>query len=590
MSDVITLSDHLLVLPGAVHTGVLRVGAKAVLFDCCDTVTPARLAALGITRVERICVTGPRRAHMAGAEAFPDAALTVAGEAAALCSDPMAYWNDWPRRWVGTSPQFGWTFQPVNEVPVTPLPVAQTVADGDEIVWEGFRIRVLALEPLLGSRAYLVEADGRRVLFSGDYLHGAGQFWELYPFQVTYGDSHGIGTRALDASLTRLAETDADTLVPAHGAPFGDVRGAVAATLQALTAVRETYKPAPTSPEQIVDPPPFVVRIPKSTGFAIVADDGTALLADLGDDCAVWELAAMRQQGVFKDIDAVYVSHFHGDHHWAMNHLYFYHPGVQVLADARQAEILQHPHRFASRCLTSRPIPVHRALADGESWAWKEFTLTSYHAPSHTYYAGALLVEGHGMRLLFCGDACGHGLYMGDYCAYNRLMVGDGVGCMRMLDVVEATQPDLLFSGHSDRPARWTAEQLAFQRGQYRRRAEHFAALIARPHPNFALDPEWATAYPYEQEAPAGARIRVDVVCTNYGPAAATMESALLLPVGWTGDTAPPVTIPAGAEGRAVHWCTLPADAAPGLHVLPIRLTWDGQYLGQFRQALVRVW
>jgi hypothetical protein len=57
----------LTVLSGAVNTVLIRDGAQGMLIDCCDTVTPERLRACGVTRVEAILLTQPRRTHLAGA-------------------------------------------------------------------------------------------------------------------------------------------------------------------------------------------------------------------------------------------------------------------------------------------------------------------------------------------------------------------------------------------------------------------------------------------------------------------------------------------------------------------------------------------
>ena len=51
------LLPGLFVYRGAVNTGILKWGERAVLIDCDDTLTPARLEELGIRAVERIYCT-----------------------------------------------------------------------------------------------------------------------------------------------------------------------------------------------------------------------------------------------------------------------------------------------------------------------------------------------------------------------------------------------------------------------------------------------------------------------------------------------------------------------------------------------------
>jgi len=64
------LKPDLFIYYGAVNTGILRWGSHAILIDCDDTLTPARLAELGIDTVERIYCTQHRQPNTAGIPAF----------------------------------------------------------------------------------------------------------------------------------------------------------------------------------------------------------------------------------------------------------------------------------------------------------------------------------------------------------------------------------------------------------------------------------------------------------------------------------------------------------------------------------------
>ena len=76
-----------------------------------------------------------------------------------------------------------------------------------------------------------------------------------------------------------------------------------------------------------------------------------------------------------------------------------------------------------------------------------------------------------------------------------------------------------------------------------------------------------------------------------------------VLPEGWTWNPECSVTeiiVPARTDGWVDPFDSNPdrfaririaiaANAAPQIYVIPFRITWDGRYLGQFRDALVRV-
>lgn len=586
-TDTTVLSPHLLLLHGAVTTGVLRVGERALLFDCCDTVTPARLAMEGIRHVDVICSTQPRRPHCAGSAAFLAAGTTlVAADAArTLYEDPAAYWGHWGHRWEVMS------FQPIPQAPVTPLPVARGVVDGDVITWEGFQIHVLALEPMAGSLAYVVEVDGQRVCFCGDYLAGLGRMWELFPFQRTYGDTCGLldEPNPLLQSLQILHECGADVCVPSHGEVLRYPAAAIALTQARVDALRASYQETMTGDQAMeVELPDHVFRVPDSTSFLVKADNGEGPLIDCGDDRVVWNLLAARAEGVFSSISAVYLSHYHCDHVWGVGHLCFYYPDCTVLADTHLVDVLRHPQRYQLPCLPHRRTPVTRPLQDGECWQWHEYTLTNYHFPGQTLYHDALLVEGHGQRLLFTGDSLGMGMWLVDYCAYNRNFIGEGVGYARCLQVLRDVQPDLLFEAHQT-AFRWTPEQLETRTQALTQRATLLAVLLARDDPNFGLDPSWVRAYPYEQETRPGLPVRLDTVFTNHAGHPGHGQSAPVLPDGWTCTEASDATIAPKEEGAACCLIHIPANTPSGRYILPLRITWNGRYLGQVAEGIVEV-
>lgn len=113
---------------------------------------------------------------------------------------------------------------------------------------------------------------------------------------------------------------------------------------------------------------------------------------------------------------------------WGVGHLLFHFPDCTVIVDEHLVDILQNPRRYRLPCVSHRLCPVTRGVPDGYSWQWNEFRLTSHFFPGQTLYHDALLVEGRGKRLLFTGDSFGPGLWMADYCAQNRNLLGEDEG------------------------------------------------------------------------------------------------------------------------------------------------------------------
>ncbi len=615
------LASNLFVLGGAVNTGVLVAGRQALLFDCCDTVSPARLAELGVDTVAAILCTQHRRPNVAGAYPFlaGGARLIAPAGERHLCEDPAAYWNDWRNRW------HIYHHQPGLQVPARPLPVARAVGEGDVVEWEGFAIHVLDTPgATTGSVSYLVEAGGQRIVFSGDVVYGPGQVWDLYSLQKGFGcigDYHGFlgQRRALSASLQKLASCGADLLVPSHGAPVHGVAAATELAAQRLEAVWRNYTaisalnhyfpdllaetrsdPRRMAPARTVEPPPFVRRV-AYTSLAVISETGAALLVDCGHDAVIDTLQQWRQEGLITGVEACWVTHYHDDHVDALHRLAQAF-GCPILADQHMAEIVEHPLRFFLPCIAPAGAPVARATREGESWPWHEFQLTFCHFPGQTYYHGGLLVDGHGCKVFFCGDS-GAPTGLDDYCCGNRTFLGAGLGFRRCIDIWRQCRPDYILNEHQDLAFAFTPEELDAMEAMLAERERLLAALLPWPDPNFGLDEGWVRTYPYEQEAWPGGAAAVEVQFTNHGPRPAEAAVEPVLPAGWLWDrerSVARVQVPARTggstasccprpDGAARVWVLLPKDARAGRYVLPFRVTWGGRYLGQVRHAIVAV-
>lgn len=609
------------VLDGAVNSVVFVRDGAALLIDCSGEVTPERLKTLGAERVELICLTQHRRPNAMGAHRFVEeqgTPVVVSDRDRPLFENTDAYWNDWRNRW------HLYHTQPGPQVLPRPLKVARTVKDGDTVEWRGLTLHVLETPGATeGAVSYWVDVEGKRLAFIGDVMCGPGRILDLYSLQKGFrnvGDYHGfLGMReALIGSLHKLSAAAPDLAVPSHGKAFGDVPGAAASLEERLDALYRNYvsisalnhyapaqfedlkdDPARLSPAETLEPPAWVRRV-AFTSFAVVSDSGDALLIDCGHDSVLEKLEEWKKDGTVKSVEDCWVTHYHDDHVDSLHRLAT--QRCPIVADARLAEILEHPNRYCLPCLAPTPVPVTRKTADGESWQWREFTLTAFHFPGQTLYHGGLLVEGHGAKVFFAGDS-GAPTGLDDYCPGNRTFLGPGRGSRRCLDIWRVTQPDFIFNEHQDRPFRFTPEQLDRMEQVLAEREERIEALTPWEEADFALDEHWVRAYPYEQECAAGDTITVQVHVTNHGHTSSSVAVRPDLPARWewlreSGTTSldmPPRTDgwvgPGSTHPDAVLSVVMriPPDAHPGLYVIPLSVDYREWKLDGFRHALVRV-
>jgi len=150
-------------------------------------------------------------------------------------------------------------------------------------------------------------------------------------------------------------------------------------------------------------------------------------------------------------------------------------------------------------------------------------------------------------------------------------------------------EPELILTGHTG--ALRVDRRMLDDFHTWARQLEGvFTRLVAVPaEVNFALDPNFATLYPYRSARRPGERFDLELRVTNHGMRAAGTRAVLALPPGWAADPGEAsAEIGAGATGVLRFAVSVPADAA-GRAVLCADLTLGDRRFGQVTEALVDV-
>ena len=617
-SPSVRISEHVFVLPGAVNTGVLISEGYALLLDCCDTVTPERLSEMGAHTVEMILCTQHRRPNVAGAYAYVSAGaqLVVPKDEKHLFDAVETYWEAPVNRW------HLYHHQPGPQVLPRSIDVSRSVSEGDVVEWRGFRIAVLDTPGATdGSVSYVLAADDASVCFCGDALCGPGKIPDLYSLQKgTEGllDYHGfIGNRAkLVPSLRKLSDCSAGILVPSQGEPIRDPLAAVSLVIDRLDALWRNYAaisslryyfpafmpavqddPERMSPAKTMDLPDFVRRV-AVTSFAVVSEDGSALVTDCMGE-ALHTIRTWLEEGVIKTVEACWVTHYHDDHVDQLADL-VEECGCEIVADQHVAQIIEKPSAYFLPCISPNSVHVDRTTRDRESWKWHEFELTAFHLPGQTFYHGGLLVERGDCKVLFAGDS-GSPTGIDDHCCGNRNFLGKGKGFRKWIDLLRDYRPDFILNSHQDRPFWYTDDQLDHMEMILEKREDIFRDILPWEHHDFGADENWVRAYPFEQCVEPGSACRIDLEFTNHGSEEACAGVEPVLPEGWTwGAKSAELRVPPETSGTRQVECenpdgavsfviAVPEGVASGRYVVPFRVTWRDRYLGQFRHAVIVV-
>ena len=611
-SDTVELSDNLHVYRGPINVGILRSGDTALLFDCGDGTVAESLPDLGINKVDRILFTHHHRDQACGARGFvaKGTKLVVPEAEQAWFDDVETYWNDPKSRWDI------YNFHPHRLMLTESVPVAATVKPGDQIQWHGVRITVLDTPGHTDdSVSYLVEVDGRKTVFCGDAIYDVGQIWELYSLQKGYqrgsrriSDYHGfLGAQdALIESLGRIKAAGPDTLVPSHGNVMEEPPKAIDKLLAQLQICYDRYvgisalrhyfpqlfqdfegRPGhmPIGPDIEV---PACLRH-YGTSWVIVSNDKAAFVLDAGHERRIDDLKKLIENENLTGVEGLWITHYHNDHVAAVPQ-FLEAFACPCLADKHVAQVISDPMAWRIPCISPSVAKMEKSLEHGHSWKWHEFTLTSYFLPGQTLYHGGLLVEGHGLRMLFVGDSFTPA-GIDDYCALNRNWLGPNVGFNACLDLMQELKPTHLFNCHVNVAFNFTPEQYDSMRKNLAERERLFGDLFPWDHANYGMDESWVRTFPYEQQAKPGDDLALQAVVTNHSPDTKESAARPVLPAAWTTKSSAWTTlsVPAKAETSLTVNIKIPTDAKPGRYVIPIDIRYADRLLPQFTEAIVVV-
>ncbi|MCS7306112.1 MAG: MBL fold metallo-hydrolase [Thermoguttaceae bacterium] len=608
------VSEHLALFHGPVNVGILLDGQdKALLIDCGDGRVQELLPSLGVQSVDRILFTHHHRDQACGAGRFTQkgAKLFVPATERPYFEKPELYWQDLKHRWNY------YLFHPHRLMLVEGVPVAGECKEDQPIRWGPALIHVLATPGHTdGSVSFLVEVDGRRVIFCGDLMYDHGQLWELYSLQKGFrrgtrqiSDYHGfMGAQwELKESLHRLQKATPHLLIPSHGRIIEKPAEAIEAVIRQMDICYDKYVSISALrhyfPELFEEfqgrpghmplrpglPVPDCLRHIGTTWILVSQQKKAALVMDCGHPGIVQTLQEMQAKGELGPIEGLWITHYHNDHVGGVAEFQktFDCP---CIADEHLAAVLTQPMAWRLPCICPDPIRVHRPTKHGESWRWHEYKLTAFYYPGQTLYHDALLVEKDDLKMLFIGDShtpAG----IDDYCAQNRNWLGQNVGFDRCLALLEEIQPTHLFNCHVDLGFHFRPEDIRFMRANLAEREKLFGQLMPWDHPNYGMDESWVRAFPYEQKAKPGQSLSLQVVITNHSAKVQPSAVRVVLPTAWGGGTShwTQASIPPKAEHGLRLQIPIPASVPPGRYVLPIDVRHGPWDLPQFAETIVQV-
>ncbi|MGA2984498.1 MAG: MBL fold metallo-hydrolase [Terriglobia bacterium] len=469
----------------------------------------------------------------------------------------------------------------------------------------GFDLKIIATPGHTeGSLSFLLEHNGKRLLFCGDLVASEGKIPTMHDLEWPYVGTTGIAAEmdSLDMKLRGFAP---DVLLPSHGNPSESPLRWTPSLIAELSKIYYRYDWIRTSqwrpgiPPGIVGPCQITKHIwqmrqagfSHGVGYLIVADSGHAMLLDINAGETQY-LDAMQKITGFTTIDFIVPTHYHEDHVGGINTVREKY-GTKVWTMDHMVAILENPAAYNLPCLWPDPIKVDRVLHDGESIVWENIPMHFFYLPGQTEFTEGTYMEIDGRKLLFDGDnvACplpGTPL-IGHYVCrnYQRLDTGHVYSAKKLLEL----KPDYICPQHFE----WnkaTHELL----GSYLNASEETNAALGRiidqPDPEIGVDNNWASFYPYQIEASPGDTLRYELRIRNWIARPSRIEAVIVVPESWvTVPASVALTMPAKSESSATFVVKVPRaeERLNRRFVLTADIWRDSEHLGELTEALVNM-
>ena len=510
--------------------------------------------------------------------------------------------------------------------PIQPIPLHRTLRSRETFTWHGREFLCLDTRGNSpGGMSYLLKQNDRWLAFSGDVMLDGAKMHTWFDTEWDYGFAAGI--RALRKSAALLAKYPLDCLLPSHGPVVTHPKEQLGDFGKKLDCLEKLYVRGygveeasvayqdkvskPTVVPDVVQVSPHLFKFKRKSFWPnfglILAENGHALMVDCGlldEKFLDASLAGIRQNFGLKAIDAVIISHMHGDHFLEAPYLREKW-GTKIWAIDCMVDKMEHPEWFDY----SAPIQaygkkkadgsfltgvrVDRAFKSGETFAWEGYKFTVDWMPGQTEFALCLHGQIDGRHVAFTGDnifgdpddvtQTGHEAMVATTAASWRKATSTAA------EYLSRIKPDILVGGHSfvmDHPAAFIER---YRKWSYEMR-DAFQALSPDPDYRYWFDSFWIRAEPYRVVLRPGQSETVNLHVRNFRPGKQSHRIVIRTPPGLIAE---PAIVAGELPGEARRSFPVRVKAAPeaeaGVRIVALDITLDDHRYGEWFDFVVDI-
>lgn len=594
---------------------VLRDGDAATLIDFGNGDVLDHLSEIGVKRVAWVLLTHHHREQCQGIGRIDRSVTKVAAPESEreFFENPADF-----RKWFpALRDKFSVYGASYVRPPAKAVPIDRGLNPGEAFAWRGLEILCLDTpghSP--GGMSYLIRRGAGKVAFTGGVMHDGSKMTTWFDTEWDYGFGKGIDTLIL--SVERLIGQDIDIILPSHGPTINEPRTQLNDFLGKLERFRSSYvrgyetgtkerdfTSKPTAFPLINQVTPHLYKLNRDyagKNFSIIiSDNGRGLILDAGlfPELILHRIIrGMRDHLGLKEIDALWISHMHGDH--------FLHAltlkeeyGVKLWTLDLIADKCENPRNYDYVApISAYPgafdgIKIDKVFRDGEVVEWEGYRIQVDWMPGQTEFGCCLWLELDGKKIAFTGDNIfanpaderedGHEAVV----ARNSGIFEQGY--FFAAQYLKKLEPDLIMGSHSyvmddpagliDRYYAWGEKIIAV-----------YEDLLPDEDYEYLFDPYWVSAYPYRVDFSEEDTQTVTITVRNFRDSVQRHRIALKLPPGLEAEPAvlEGTVEPESRRSFKVKLTAERDDIPAGVRIVPLDIRLDGNYYGEMFDFLIR--
>ena len=578
-------------LQDACNIYLLKSGNSGILIDAGSDRLAGALKSVGVEQIDWILQTHYHRDQCLGSAGLKNAGTKIAiGKLdvdylqPAVLGSPI---NISDRYLLGDElSDFGRRMEPFQKPGVD-----RTLAEGDEIKWNEYTIRVIDTPGhTKGSVSYLVEVDGRLICFSGDLVIEGGYIHNLFCMQWIYLQNPGIDSSVI--SINKLCLLDPELLLPSHGPqitePLADLNR-LRSRIQAFQKRFNIQRAGRWNWSGFVQVSEHVIQDCGSTSQLIMSESGEVLLFDCGGNFTADRLAEAKQKFGITKIDVIIPSHWHYDHI----------DGIPALAASEGAEIwvweglrehVEHPENFITTCWTDTKFKADRILSKGEIFEWGGYSFQAFHNPVHMEEQMGLAARIDNIKFYFTADGSSsnrEGYMRSSIHCYNGISTRTGL--IKTARSFYDADPYICVPAHSNGFATHSDTRQEFIEWAMST-TDVITALLPPGHAETGFNPYWTTFYPVKKTMITGERkqlvLRIKNTTSHHVSGKAWLKSHddIVFPQKEINYDLGP-----GENGEIPVEIKVKEGCQPGSYIITADIEFNNEFFGEYPQAYIIV-